>query len=162
MSNADRAYQAGINDLIWILNVVSGRRFIFWGKPRPRGRVLIRDINPPEFWRLPEVEAIVRWSQIPAKNIIFIPSDVDDLLGDHPIVRLVDSGLAVIRRPICTFSPIGFRIADAGNRSAVTLMTPNDSDPSHPLISSITDRMMIGAVMSQVDSALAMGEMIFK
>ncbi|MCX6810165.1 MAG: hypothetical protein NTY30_00275 [Candidatus Berkelbacteria bacterium] len=160
MPIADKAYQTGVNDLVGMLAIVSGRRFRYFGRPRPRGRILIRDINPPKFWELPEIAAIIQWSGVPTESIIFIPSFTDDLRGDHPIVRLVDSGLAVIHRPISAMLPIGFRVADIGRRSAATLMEPNEDDPDHPWIRQHLDRMSIAYILSQIDNALAQGIMV--
>jgi len=154
----DKAYERGIVDLMEILGIVSGRPFPFCRRrPRVCGRAIIRDINPREFWDLPEAREVLTWSGLPAERIIFIPSYVNALDAGHPIAEMERTGLCVIRRPISNRLPIGFRLADAGNRSGVTLMRPNDDDPAHPWISRQRDPMSIAYILSRLELELAQG-----
>ncbi|MCX6812054.1 MAG: hypothetical protein NTW79_00305 [Candidatus Berkelbacteria bacterium] len=152
----DPPYAKGLVDLAEICHAVRRSSLLDRITGRKPNRVLIHDLNPPLFWDLSEAWACIQDCSevIGQENVVFyITTECD---SSHPFIKMERSGLIRVRQPIVSLT-YGFRIAEKGLNSIVSIMKPNPSNPQFPLIMRLNDLMDVGAARSQIENDLAHG-----
>lgn len=157
-------YVHGLCDFAQICSMACRRSLFDQLFRRQSDRILIGDLNPPEFWQLVASAGCIEIAsrEIGPANVIIYLNQCDELEADHPIVRMVESKLVTVRRLMVDL-PHGFRVLEKPDplHSVVTLMKPNPEDERFPLIWRV-EYADVGPALNRIRNDLAGGYMDWK